>query len=142
MRRTLTVTLVAAALLLGNAALVAADFCLATGVNTLVLKAFTLPGRGACKETRGFYPPGGDFGPPTFWVAGLACGSTNGVSITFFHTGIDDPGQVAFTDKFVLNRASASGSGQECLLETGSGTGCIPVTWTKIPCSPSTVPVP
>lgn len=143
MRRTLTVSLVTAALLLGSVAMVAAaDYCLSTGANTLVLKAFLLPAKGVCKETRGFYPKKEDPATPVFWVFGMACGNTNGAFVTFVHTGVDDNGQVAFTDKFALNRTTLSGSGKECLIDTGSGTGCVDLTVSKVPCVPANVPVP
>jgi len=136
MGRTVRIDFISAALLLSTAvAVAAADFCMETTVdaNMLALKGFSLPGKGACKETRGFYI----FGP--YWVTGMACGSSDGSHITFFQTGASGDGTIMITDTFALNRTALSGSGTEC---SSGGGFCFPNTWTKIPCSPSTVPVP
>jgi hypothetical protein len=136
--KALTAVLVATGIVLGNAAIVAAaDFCVAASGTTFVLKAFALPGKGICKETRGFYIGS------TFWTTGMACGSSDRDHITFFQTGVSDGGTVVFTDKFTMDRTTLSGPGVECALDTGSGGTCLPpTTYTKIDCTPKTVPVP
>jgi hypothetical protein len=124
------VALVTAGLLLGNAAAAAAaDLCLDSPLS-LVLKAFTPPARGVCKETRGFYREA------LIWMSGTACGSSDGDDITFAQTGV--AGTVLVTDTFRLNRQTMSGPGVLCVV----GGQCFPDTWTKMACQPTTVPVP
>ena len=135
MRKALTGVLVTTVWLLGNAAIVAAgDFCLSAAGNILVLKSFALPGKGVCKETRGFYEA------TDSWVTGMACGSSDLDHVTFFHTVMNDAGTIVLTEKFALDRTTLSGSGRFCLL-TGGGCGDI-LNRTKVDCSPKTVPVP
>ena len=138
MRKALGAVLVATVFLLGNAAIVTAgDFCLShSSGDTLVLKAFSLPGKGVCKETRGFYSGA------VYFVTGMACGSSDLDHVTFFHTAVSQDGGQVFTDRFSLSRTTLSGSGKGCELDTGFGGSCGLATWTKVDCSPKTVPVP
>ena len=133
MRRTLVVA-VTAAILLGNAAIaVGADMCLVLSfsntsyiVNTLILKDFSLPARGKCKETQGFYTGGPPFGPGPHWVTGMACGSSNGDHITFVHTGIHESGTRMITDKFTFDRRFRTGLGKECFPNPEEEGSCWP----------------
>ena len=138
MGKTVTALFIASALAFGYAGTArGADFCLdiATGFDTLALKSFSVPGLGACKETRGFYLL------EELWVIGMACGSSDGTHITFAHTAVG--GTVARTERFTVDRAMLSGSGSLCLVDTGVGGGCfLGVPIARIPCSPKTVAVP
>lgn len=141
MGKVLTIALVSTVLLLGNVPIGdAADYCLVQdgGPRTLglILKGFSLPGKGVCKQTQGYYERG------PVWISGMACASSDHDHITFFHNGISnvvEGGAVLFADTFELDRTSLSGPGQECELSTGS---CGPRTWTRVDCNPKTVPVP
>jgi hypothetical protein len=148
MRRAL-VAAVTAALLFGNTAIaMGADMCLimqfeghAYTVNTLILKAFSLPVRGTCKETRGFYT-GGQYSAPA-WVTGMACASSDGDHVTFFHTGVRDTGKGMISDKFTFDRRFRTGLGRECFPDTGGDGSCYSETmrWTEVLCG-GIVPVP
>jgi hypothetical protein len=145
MQRTL-VAAVTAAILLGNAAIaVGADMCLvmtfsqhpSNPVNTLVFKAFSLPVRGTCKETRGFYVGG------PYWVTGMACGNSAGDDVTFFHTGMLDSGTGMIADRFTFDRKLRMGLGKECFPDTGGDGSCYSevMRWTEVLCG-GIVPVP
>ena len=144
MQRTL-VAAVTALILLGNAAIaVGADMCLVLTfsetpylLNTLVLKAFTLPARGTCKETRGFYTGG------PYWVTGMACGSSDGDHVTFVHTGIHESGTRMITDKFTFDRRFRYGLGKECFPDPEEEGSCYYelMRWTEVLCG-GIVPVP
>ena len=150
MQRTL-VAAVTAAILLGNAAIAAAaDMCFilqfplnSLTVNTLVLKSFTLPARGTCKETRGFYTGGWQYGPGPHWVTGMACGSSDGNHVTFVHTGIHESGVRMITDKFTFDRRNRWGEGKECFPDPEEEGSCYSevMRWTEVLCG-GIVPVP
>ena len=150
MQRTLVVA-VTAAILLGNAAIaVGADMCLALTfsqlphptLNTLILKDFSLPARGKCKETRGFYT-GGPAGPGPHWVTGMACGSSDGDHVTFVHTGIHDSGTRMIADKFTFDRRLRMGLGKECFPDPEEEGSCYSelMRWEEVLCG-GAVPVP
>ena len=150
MWRTLAVALTTAALLFGTAATAAAaDYCMQLDLigydgtrypwNFLILKDFSLPRKGRCKVTQGFYAAG------PFWVTGMACGSSNGVDVTFFHTGSEYSGRKMVTDTFRLNRTTALGFGAQCFPALdSSGGSCYSETmgWTEISCGAASVLVP
>ena len=149
MHRTLVVAVTAAILLGKTAMAVGADMCLTLTfplhshtVNTLILKAFSLPARGTCKETRGFYT-GGPYGPGPHWVTGMACGSSDGDHVTFVHTGIHESGTRMITDKFTFDRRLRMGLGQECFPDPEEEGSCYAevMRWTEVLCG-GTVPVP
>lgn len=129
--------MVVAALLASAAWATAADFCFHSGSDTVALKAFSPPARGRCKDYRGFYTGGG-----SIWVHGTACGSSDSARVTFFHEVNGDGGSMAFTEQFVLDRQTMSGSGIICLLDTGFGGSCGPRTYAATTCSDPIVPVP
>jgi hypothetical protein len=150
MKRTLVVA-VTAAILLGNAAIaVGADMCLVLtfsqlphpAVNTLILKDFSLPAKGKCKETRGFYT-GGGVGPGRHWVTGMACGSSDGARVTFVHTGIDESGTRGIADKITFDRRLRSGLGKECFPDLQEDGSCYSelMRWEEVLCG-QIVPVP
>ena len=129
-----------AALLLGSATgAAAADLCLDSngGLNTLALKAFSLPARGACVDYRGFYIDG------PFWVRGTACGSSDNVTVTFFDTGFLDGGDNRLiSERFSLSRSTLTGTGTACIVSTLASGQCAPETFQKVACNPSVVPIP
>ena len=127
------------ALLLGAAAsAMAADFCIDfdNGNNTIVLKAFSLPSRGVCKDYRGFFT----FGP--YWVRGSACGGSDGATITFFQTWMYQHSSLVGTDGFSLSRSTLAGTGRDCTVDTGVGGVCSERTYRHVPCDPPAVPIP
>ena len=120
----------------------AADFCIdvsnGSGTpNVFALKGFTMPGKGTCKEARGFL----QIGP--FWTTGIACGSSDGVNVTFSLTSTYDTGIETITDTFKLLRASPSTnvSGKECCV-AGGCPACQDLVYAQVACSPATVPIP
>ena len=141
---TMRALLVAVGLLLGSAVVAAAaDFCILFngGANTIVLKTFTLPVKGTCKDTRGFTPPGNPF-----WIKGTACGSSDGADITFFSTSLSSDGSFYATDFFKLQRSAPTiaSIGKHCLVDNGgSDPGfCFSAPYAKTTCGALTVPVP
>jgi len=143
MRTTLKVMLMAIVLLLANTGVVGAtDFCLDVdnGGNTFVLKAFLLPGKGICKGAFGFAVN------PVVWLNGSACGSSDGVNITFTLVATGTGGVSFETNFFKLHRASLTTAvdGHIC---SGFNPGTVFVTCTtdtfaKTACAPSVVPIP
>jgi len=133
MRTLMKAGLRTAALFLGYTAVApASDFCLDNGVT---LKAFSIPGTGICKEHRGFTPGGEHF------LSGAACGSSNGLTITFTHLMVSNDD--VRTQEITLNRQGLTGTFRECIIEAVSGVGCAaPLAVAKTLCSPATVPVP
>jgi hypothetical protein len=99
----------------------AADFCIDfdDGEQTFVLKGFSLPGKGACKEYRGFTVPGSPF-----WFTGTACASSDNDHITFASMAISNPGTVTVSDRFTLARSTLEGTGVECIVDTIFGGSC------------------
>src|SRR5262245_60059083 len=96
MRTTLKVVLGAMLLLLANADMVGAtDFCIDVDNGG---KTFVLPGKGVCTTTRGF-------GQGPVWLDGMACGSSDGVNITFSFVAYFN-GTEFETNFFKLHRAS------------------------------------
>ena len=133
------VAFVAVALVLvSSVGAVAADFCTESGSggSVLVAKAFVLPGKGVCKQLRGFLQENGH---PVF---GQACGSSDNHRIAFSLTFM--AGTAVGTFQFLLNRVTLTGSGELCDFDVFTGArSCDAVpTIAKIPCSPPTVPVP
>ena len=114
----------------------AADFCVDSGGNRMVLKGFILPARGKCKDYRGYFSSG------EFWLRGTACASTDDSRITFFHDGFRDDGLAPFTDKFWLARQTLAGSGAICGLDVGSGAFCATGTYQRSDCGQGVLPVP
>jgi hypothetical protein len=149
MRTLLTVSLLMMTVALGSTAVaVASDFCVdigfgATHLGTLVGKAFALPGRGACRDFRGYSHEGLPLWIPgtVLFVGGHACGSSDGDHVTFSLFGSVDGSAEVYS--FSLNRGTLAGQGNTCNPNQGSFSGtCSIWNFTKIPCSPSTVPVP
>jgi hypothetical protein len=136
MVKALSLAFTATAVLLGHAGTaMAADFCLSTGASTLTLKAFSLPGKGACKEVRGFFS-----GLEAIWVAGMACGSSDNDHVTFIVSGMAATSAFLVTGRAVLDRETLSGPVVVC--QTDSGVCAPSVTYDKVNCAPKTVPVP
>ena len=129
MWRSMNTSLVTAALLLGSAALAgAADFCLD---NQVVLKAFSPPGHGACKEYRGVRLVPGDH-----FVSGAVCGSSDSLTITFTHLMVGDDIR---SQRITLERATLKGTFTECKL----GNCCIaPRNVARTACDPSAGELP
>jgi hypothetical protein len=129
---------VLAILLVSAASAVAADFCIEfdSGVNTIVLKAFSLPVRGTCKDYRGLITNG------PYWVRGSACGSSDNTTITFFQTWLYQHSSLVGTDGFSLSRSTLAGTGRDCTVDTGVGGVCSEHTYHHVPCSPLVVPIP
>src|SRR5262249_48952570 len=110
--------LVIALALAGATRAAAADFCIDSSGNRMILKGFSNPARGKCKDYRGYFSSG------AYWFRGTACASTDNSRITFFHNGFRDDGLAPFTDKFWLARQTLAGSGAICGLDVGSGAFC------------------
>jgi hypothetical protein len=119
----------------------AVDTCFNVASSTLVLKAFALPPKGACKDARGFFLVSGQ----PWWLDGSACGSSDGTHVTLaLAATLPDGGPFAAESLLVtVDRASGSGPMRQCVLDTGNGGGCTSgIAVHKIACSPSTIPVP
>lgn len=138
-RSTLRAAVTTLVCVLGSASVVAAtDFCIhedsgGGGGNTIVLKAFSLPGKGACKEAAGFFEGG------PYFMSGSACGSSDGVGIRFVLVSLI--ADALTSDTFALLRVSPTTavSGREC---DANGGSCANFTYSKTTCSPTKVPVP
>jgi hypothetical protein len=136
--------LTGAMVLASSATAAAADMCfLRSNGALLILKAFSLPAKGACKDVRGFYPAEPSVGP--FWVTGSACGSSDGDHISFVQTWM--PRGTAFivsgnlgSDQFTVKRLTLTGEGRSCSL---TGSDCdVYYSIARVACNPATVPVP
>ena len=116
---------------------VAADYCLNVASSTIVLKAFALPGKGVCKDARGFFLVSSE----VWWVNGMACGSSDGTHVTF--TQLAHLPDLIETFAYTIDRSTLSGSMRQCVLDTGSGGGCQGGIGVGVaPCNPAKVPVP
>jgi hypothetical protein len=115
-----------------------ADYCLRAGAAaTIVLKAFALPGKGVCKDARGWLQLFSD----VWWLDGMACGSSDGTHVTF--SALAQPPGAVETLLFTLDRATLTGSLRQCVLDSGSGGLCTSgIGVSKVACSPAKVPVP
>lgn len=115
----------------------AADYCLHAGTGTIVLKAFSLPGKGVCKDARGFFL----LSDEPWWLNGMACGSSDGAHVTF--TQLVHLPDLVESFAYTLNRASSTGSLRQCVLDTGNGGSCVSgIAVSETPCNPTKVPVP
>jgi len=98
----------------------AKDFCFALGLTDAVFKAFTVPGKGACKPATEI---SADF--PGLVASGSACTTTDGTTLLF------DLSDAYFDDieeiQGSITLASKSGSGVDCTASSG-GNDCEPFT--------------
>jgi hypothetical protein len=127
-------------ILLGTATTApAADMCFDTGL-TLVLKSFSLPAKGKCKEYRGFYLVNTPPAPSLLsWLSGSACASTDDTHITFLHYGLAPKADVQYSDFFSLPRTTLTGELRECY---GGSQPCLTVPIASTECNPAKVPIP
>jgi hypothetical protein len=115
----------------------AADYCFNIAGNTLVLKAFSLPGKGVCKDARGFFRLSSD----VWWLDGMACGSSDGTHVTF--SQLAQPPGLVETFLYTVDTETLTGSLRQCVVDSGSGGSCVSgIALNKVPCSPAKVPVP
>ena len=132
--KTLGVLAIGSALLLGSAAAArAGDFCIHPTItsDTLVLKGFTLPAKGACKEARGFWVG-------SLFTSGSACRSSDGDDVFFNLTTVGVPGtSFREIDSLVLHVSSDQGSVTYCTLD-GS---CFGEPIVHVNCG-KTIPIP
>ncbi len=132
------IRLIVALVLSGPRLADAKDYCLRlNGVADLVGKNFSLPAKGKCKPFNGFAQ--GEFTSAPFF-SGDVCTSSDGSTAHFNLLSTNSLGIEGLN--LSLNVATKTGSGQECIADTGAGGSCGAVSVAPADCNPNPVPVP
>jgi hypothetical protein len=131
MRSTLTVSLIVAVMLLGEAVVARADSCFFDVTNnvTLVGQGFLLPPPNACRPFSGF------FLNEQVPINGTACGTSDRSTVRFTLQYSSAPGGFVAFATMALPRSSGEGSIQYCFLADGSCTGIATVVKDVCPSS-------
>jgi len=133
MKRILGMMLVGAIALVPQLA-AARDYCLLINSNNITFKAFTPPGKGACKPVEEV--------STTFAglvSTGAACTTTDGKTLLFtltdgFFSGLE-------TIQGSITLSSGSGSGNDCVASGGGSTDCNAVSFTVQSCPKKAPPI-
>jgi hypothetical protein len=130
---------IAAAVLLGAAPALAADYCLVLdGTTTYVGKNFKLPKKGKCVVWSGFCS---SCGTPN-QQSGTACTASDGSTMKLqILTSFNTSSGLVFIEYFSLALPAQTGTGRQLALQSPDSVGAGPWTVTGANC-PNTVPIP